>query len=133
MMPKSIDRRPCAIGARYTRNLNGALYILDKVEYDIETDSDRAFFHNELSGINVELSKSDFLDNYTLATLADVPLASEPELKWWEQISELAKKIEQIAGDNSDGEEITEDTTVKIGTLAAVIIEQCEKIAAFNA
>jgi hypothetical protein len=33
------------------------------------------------------LSKSEFLDKYTLAAPADVPLASEPEPPlWWEEV-----------------------------------------------
>lgn len=74
----------------------------------------------------------EFFRCWTLETEEMKPLASEPEPLWWTEIAKLAKQIEQISGANFGDNELHEDAAVKIGTLANIIIEQCDKLATLN-
>lgn len=134
-MVDTVDRRSYTIGARYKRNESGNTVILDDVQYDIETDSHRATFHFEMLNDSITHNISDFLDQYTLATPADVPLASEPEPKWWRQVKAHSEEIEKILAatfEQFDSQDFRDAKAQQIAVLCEIINDTCDAVDAFE-
>lgn len=125
-----LDRREHVVNGIYV-NDNGDRMQLSRVEYDVKWDTQIAYFI-EPSGAEDHMLLSSFLDEYTLETEAEKPLATEVELDCYAQIKAKAQEIGKLAGEEFEADHHL-DLNSRIAVLAKLIIETCDHIAALEA